>query len=255
MPHFFVFFLLAVLAAFGGTRQDATPPPAAARDTLLTLPMGVPVAVDGASMSLTFDAVLADGRCPAQLLEGSDQPIMMQCTVSLPVEVAVSARRGDTVEHLTFVADTDTLGYVTANVRNTTPVQRSGWHTFVLEAVQPYPLVGVPRDEAAYTLTLRVTRDEDTGPRPPVTDSPGAMPAQLGAAVTLGVGQTAVMDAGTVRVTVDEVDDRRCPRLAACAAPSIVVVEMAAEIAGETLPVSVGGVTDENGRVAGPLME
>ena len=64
MPHFFVFLLLAMMAAFSGTRQEAVPPPAA-RDALLTLPMGVPVAVAGAGMTLTFDAVLADGRCPA----------------------------------------------------------------------------------------------------------------------------------------------------------------------------------------------
>jgi hypothetical protein len=255
MPHFFVLLLLALLTLFSGSSEVATIPSPTHRPELgqsFVLRRNVPIEIDGENIVIVFEEILADGRCPAQLLEGSDRPVMMQCTISLPVEVAVGVRQGDTVERLTFRVDTDTLGNVTADVAETTPVQRAGAHIIALEQVAPYPLVDRARDDNAAAITLRVTRAEGQGP---VTAAPASIPAQLGEPTTLALGQSAVFPRDGVKVAVADITDDRCPASTPCNEIAIVVVELDVTLEAETTRVSVGGVTDASGRVTGPLME
>ena len=255
MPYYFVFLLFALLmlSGSGNGETSALPPQSSAElGEAVTIGQSAPVAITGENMSVTFEAVLADGRCPAQLLEGSDQPVMMQCTASLPVEVAVSVRRGDTVEHLTLSAHTDTAGNVTSGVAGTVPSQRSGDHIITLEQVLPYPMVDAPRADDSYAITLRVTHGAATEP---VTQGPTSIPAQLGEPVTLGISQTAIVNPAGVKITVAGVTDNRCPTLSICAAIAIVVVDLDVLVDGATTRTSVGGVTDKAGHVTGPMME
>ncbi len=254
MPHHFVVLLLALLTVFSGSSGMAITPSPQHNIELgesVMLQRNVPAVIDE-SMVITFEEILTDGRCPAQLLEGSDRPVMMQCTVSLPVEVAIAVRRGDTVERLTFRVDTDTLGNVTADVAGTTPVQRSGGYIIAVEQVLPYPMVDDERDDTAFTVTARVTRAEGEGP---VTPAPASIPARLGEPTTLAISQTAVFQPSGVKVAVAGITDDRCPRSTPCNEIAIVVVELDVTMDAETTRVSVGGVTDATGQVTGPLME
>jgi hypothetical protein len=186
------------------------------------------------------------------MLEGSDRPIMMQCTVSLPVEVRVDVRRGDTVERFTFRADTDTLGNVLTDVAGTTPVQRSGEHIIAVERVRPYPLVDASLSDDDYMVTLRVTRN---AAHEPVTPGLTSIPAHLDEPVTLAISQTAVFQPAGVAVTVAGVADDRCPALSICKPAPIVVVDLDVSQGGAAHRVRVGGVSDGSGRITGPLME
>jgi hypothetical protein len=254
MPHYFVLLLLALLTLFSGSSEAATispPPQSTELGESVVLRRNAPVAIDE-NVVVAFEEILTDGRCPAQLLEGSDRPVMMQCTASLPVEVVISVRRGDTVERLTFRVDTDTLGNVTADVAGTNPVQRSGAHLITLEQVLPYPMVDRVRDDSAATVTLRVTRAEGQGP---VTAAPASIPARLGEPTTLAIGQTAVFQPGGMKAAVAGITDDRCPASTPCNEIAIVVVDLDVQVDAKTTRVSVGGVTDASGRVTGPLME
>ena len=255
MPYYFVFLLFALLTLSGSGIGETSVTPArnsAELGEAVTISQDAPVTIAGENMNIMFEAVLADGRCPAQMLEGSDQPVMMQCTASLPVEVAVSVQRGDTVEHLTLSAHTDTAGNVTAGVAGTAPSQRSGDHIITLEQVLPYPMVNTPRADDSYAITLRVTRGAATEP---VTQGPTSIPAQLGEPVTLGINQTAIVNPAGVKITVAGVTDNRCPALSICAAVAIVVADLDVLVDGVTTRTSVGGVTDKAGHVTGPMME
>ena len=255
MPHFFFFLLFALLMISEGGSRDiaATPPQAGATPgEAVTLARSTPVEITGENIAVTFEEVLTDGRCPAQMLDGSDRPVMMQCTASLPVEIAIGVRRGDTVEHLTLSAHTDTEGNVTPGASGASPSQLSGAHIIALEQVLPYPMVDTPRNDDAYTVTLRVTRSAAAGP---VTQAPASIPATLGEPVTLHISQTAIVNPGGVKVTVASITDQRCPAMTICDAIPIVVVDLHVQVNDQTSRKSVGGVTNKSGHVTGPLME
>ncbi|MCW5845105.1 MAG: hypothetical protein KIT77_27875 [Caldilinea sp.] len=207
-----------------------------------TVRRGIPVEIVGEDLVVTFDKVLSDGRCP----------VHMSCTAMLPVEVAVRLRGGDEPLMTTLSAHTTDGGDVIAQAPGVTPVYRFGPYTVALERVVPYPDADSKLLSTPYQVTLRVTRDRTIEVSP---DTQAPVPARLGEPVTLAIGQRAIFAPAAFQVSVAQVEDNRCPKMVICELPTIVIVELNAQLDGALHKATVGGVTDEDGRVTGPLME
>ncbi|MCO5214075.1 MAG: hypothetical protein M9936_30615 [Caldilinea sp.] len=207
-----------------------------------TVRRGIPVEIVGEDLVVTFDKVLSDGRCP----------VHMSCTAMLPVEVAVRLRGGDEPLMTTLSAHTTDGGDVIAQAPGVVPVYRFGPYTVALERVVPYPDADSKLLSTPYQVTLRVTRDRTIEVSP---DTQAPVPARLGEPVTLAIGQRAIFAPAAFQVSVAQVEDNRCPKMVICELPTIVIVELNAQLDGALHKATVGGVTDEDGRVTGPLME
>lgn len=208
-----------------------------------TVRRGIPVEIVGENLVITVEKVLSDGRCP----------VHMNCTATLPVEVAVRVRSGHgEPAAVALSAHTTSAGDVISQAPGVSPTYRFGPYTIVLERVLPYPADDSKITSKAYDITLRVTRDRtvevSTDARPPVM-------ADLGEPVTLAIGQRATFAPAPVQVAVAHVEDNRCPKMVICELPTIVIVELNAQLDGALQKVTVGGVTDEDGHITGPLME
>ena len=86
-------------------------------------------------MSLRFDGVSGDSRCPAD---------------------ALCIQGGDAIVHVTILEGASAAGY-DLHTGNMQPV----WHddlTLSLDALQPYPFSSHPVEPEAYRATVRVTR-------------------------------------------------------------------------------------------------
>lgn len=240
---------LLLLAVFGFSACQALPIPAdhpfvqVELGEAATLRRGMSVEVMGEDLVVTFDELPSDGRCPEH----------MSCTATLPVEVVVRVRSGDGSPGIaTLSAHTTTDGAVIAQAPGVTPTYRFGPYTIALERVLPYPDVDYKFVHTPYQVTLRVTRDRTVEI---ATDTQTPVLGRLGEPVTLALGQRALFAPAALQATVAGVDDKRCPQATICATPTIVIVNLNVQLESALQKATVGGVTDENGHVVGPLME
>ncbi len=99
-------------------------------------------------------------------------------------------------------------------------------------------------------------------PTPAVEAAPTATLATpgtpaLGQPFTVGYGQTATLEEIGMAITFQEVvQDSRCPADVSCAWSGVVNVQLLLEMPGEPpRPMQLGGVTDREGKVLGPVVE
>lgn len=208
-----------------------------------TVRRGIPVEIAGEDLVVTVENVLADGRCP----------VHMSCTATLPVEVAVRVRSGDgEPAAVTLSAHTTDDGNVIPQAPGVSPTYRFGPYAITLERVLPYPDADSKFTSKPYQITLSVTRDRTVEVS---TDTQQPVLARLGEPVTLAIGQRAIFAPAPFQVAVAHVEDNRCPTMVICELPTIVIVELNAQLDGALQKATLGGVTDEDGHVTGPLME
>jgi hypothetical protein len=109
--------------------------PTAALNSEFTLAPGDAMAIEGASLSVRFNRITGDNRCPAD---------------------AVCILGGSADVNVTATSDRATRDYVlrTGDMR---PVQHDNF-TITLVQVQPYPFSARTIEPDEYRVTLRVTR-------------------------------------------------------------------------------------------------
>jgi hypothetical protein len=109
--------------------------PTAPLNSEFTLAPGEAAAIEGAALTVRFNRITGDNRCPAD---------------------AVCILGGSADVNITAVADGLTRDYVlkTGDMR---PVQHNGY-TIALIQVAPYPFSARPIQTEEYRVTLRVTR-------------------------------------------------------------------------------------------------
>ena len=208
-----------------------------------TVHRGIPVEIVGEDLVVTVEKVLSDGRCP----------VHMSCTATLSVEVGVRVRSGDgEPAAVTLSAHTTDDGNVIPQAPGVSPTYRFGPYAIALERVLPYPDADSKFASKPYQITLSVTRDRTVEVS---TDTQQPVLARLGEPVTLAIGQRAVFTPAPFKVAVARVEDNRCPKMVICELPTIVIVELNAQLDGSLQKATVGGVSDEDGHVTGPLME
>lgn len=120
--------------------------------------------------------------------------------------------------------------------------------TTVLLAGCPALVIAPPADTSAATLAVETA--------PAATSVAPGTPA-LGQPFTLGYGQTAALEEIDMAITFQEVvTDSRCPADVTCAWSGVVNVRLLLEMPGEPpRQMLLGGVTDREGKVLGPVVE
>ena len=125
-----VFCLLAVTAC-----DERITGPTSPLNSEFTLAPGETVALEGASLSVRFNHITGDNRCPADAL----------CVLGGSADVSVTAVSDDsTRDHVLRTGDME-------------PVQHDGF-TISLVQVSPYPFSSRTIEPHEYRVTLRVTR-------------------------------------------------------------------------------------------------
>jgi hypothetical protein len=124
--------LLALLAA--GCDERVTGP-TAPLNTDFTLAAGQAAAVEGASLTIRFNRITGDNRCPAD---------------------AVCILGGSADVHITAISERSARDYV-LRTGDMQPVQHDGF-TIALVEVAPYPFSARTISPDEYRVTLRVTR-------------------------------------------------------------------------------------------------
>ena len=124
------FCLLAVTACDERVTGPTTP-----LNTEFTLAPGEAAAVEGASLSVRFNRIAGDNRCPADA----------NCILGGSADVSVTA-----------VSETSTRDYV-LRTGDMQPVQHDGF-TIALVQVSPYPFSARTIEPDEYRVTLKVTR-------------------------------------------------------------------------------------------------
>lgn len=118
----------------------------------------------------------------------------------------------------------------------------------VLLAGCPALVIAPPADAPAPTPAVEAA--------PTATSATPDTPA-LGQPFTLGYGQTATLEEIGMAITFQEVvQDSRCPADVTCAWSGVVNVQLLLEMPGEPpRQMQLGGVTDREGKVLGPVVE
>ena len=126
--------LLCCLLAVSACDERVTGP-TSPLNSEFTLAPGETVALEGASLSVRFNQITGDNRCPADAL----------CVLGGSADVSVTAiSGGSTREHTLRTGDTQ-------------PVQHDGF-TISLVQVSPYPFSARTIEPHEYRVTLKVTR-------------------------------------------------------------------------------------------------
>jgi hypothetical protein len=251
-----VMFCICLMFLLAGCTLQGQPAPAvvtADAGQPFTLRWGQNARLADAKLDVTFAAIRVDGRCPTNI----------QCAEAMPVEVAVKIHETgqDVTSELVLSAHTDHDGNVTASAPGT-PSASFGDYAVTLLSVTPYPDAKRKIENAEYAITLLVSEfaDETSGtqaPNPVPTPEKSSATPVLGEEFALKFGQSAVAGENSLRVTFEAVkNDSRCPADVTCVWSGVVNVRLSAEAPGHP-PESfvVGGVTDRDGVVLGPLME
>jgi hypothetical protein len=129
-----VLFLAVALASACGARTPSGPP--APVDERIVLAPGESSAIPEASISLRFDRVTGDSRCPAD---------------------AVCIQGGDAVVHVTVTPADGARREYDLHTGDMQPV-RHGDVTIALVELAPYPFSSRTIEPDEYRATLRVTR-------------------------------------------------------------------------------------------------
>ncbi|RLT33844.1 MAG: hypothetical protein DWI57_17285 [Chloroflexi bacterium] len=229
----------------------SAPPRVAERDQPFTLQTGQSARLPAIDLEVAFVTVLVDGRCPTGI----------QCAATLPVEIELTiVRTGAGVgTPLRLSAHTDNTGAVIPTAPGVVTSAAYDDNTISLLAVTPYPDVQRKPALADYRVTLLVTGGETQQP-PAVTATPDSSDASangaLGGAITLAVGETARFAQEQLQLTFDKVnEDSRCPADINCFWSGIVDAQMTFARQGRPAQTFVvGGVTDRQGLVTGPVV-
>jgi hypothetical protein len=123
------FCLIAVTGCFFGSPTEPGPV-----DQTVTLAPGQSASITGTTVTLKFDGVTGDNRCPADAM----------CVLGGSATVKIEARSS---------AGTRTLTFETGKLE---PVQYDGL-TLELTQLAPYPFSATPISPEDYRATLRVT--------------------------------------------------------------------------------------------------
>jgi hypothetical protein len=135
MPRL-TWFAIAVVALLAGTGcSDSPTGPSVALDTAFVLAPSERTGIDGTSISVQFDRVEGDSRCPADAL----------CILG-----------GDAVVAITVHDDGRALAYA-LHTGSMAPVRHDAL-TIELVELAPYPFSSRPIAAADYRASLRVTR-------------------------------------------------------------------------------------------------
>lgn len=251
-----VVFSICIVFVLAGCTLQGPPKPEVVMAEVgqpFTLRWGQSAHLPDDKLDVTFASVLADGRCPTNI----------QCAATMPIEVAVKvAETGrDLSSELVLSAHTNHDGSVIASAP-ATPSASFGDHAVTLLNVTPYPDAKHKTMNSEYAITLLLSKpaDDTSGTQAP---NPIPTPEQIGKTPVLGeefalkYGHSTVIAENSLRVTFDAVEtDSRCPRDVQCFWSGVVNVRLTAESPGHP-PESfvLGGVTDSDGSVRGPLME
>ena len=129
----YVLLLVSLFAAAGC--DETVTGPTAPLNSEFTLAPGEAAAIEGASMSVRFNRISGDNRCPADAV----------CILGGSADVSITAVSSGAAQDLVLR---------TGDMR---PVQHAGF-TIALVQVAPYPFSArtIPAEE--YRVTLRVTR-------------------------------------------------------------------------------------------------
>lgn len=128
-------FGLAMLALTGCKEDDTVTAPTAPVDAQVTLAPGGTARIEGTSLTLRFDRVEGDSRCPAD---------------------AMCIQGGDAVVHVAVVAG-DVARPYELHTGSMAPVQHDAYTLTMIE-LAPYPFSARPIEPGDYRLTVRVTR-------------------------------------------------------------------------------------------------
>lgn len=237
-----------------GCQLVETPTPTvvrAAMDEPFTLRWGETARLPDARLDVTFVSVPTDGRCPRSI----------ECAATLPVEVAIKVQyTGFSVSsQLVLSAHTDQDGNVIPNAPGVLPADRYGSVLITLRSVTPYPETRRQIRPEEYAVTLLVTPVAEPTPSGTQTVTPATVvpgPA-VGEDFSLKYGETAVIKDVDLQVTFDEVvRDSRCPADVQCVWSGIVDVRVTAQLPLQPAqPFVLGGTTDSQGNVLGPVVE
>jgi hypothetical protein len=126
--------LLLCVAAFAGCDENVTGP-TSPLDREFTLAPGETASIEGASLSVRFNRITGDNRCPAD---------------------AVCVLGGSADVNVTAISDGSTRDYV-LRTGDLQPVRHESY-TIALVQVAPYPFSARPIQPGEYRVTLKVTR-------------------------------------------------------------------------------------------------
>ena len=136
MPYLLELIVLQVLCGCAPALATTTAPQERSPQQIVLAPKQS-ARIDGTSLSITFEEVVADSRCPKDVT----------CIWAGDVEVRVRIDSGNAAPHVA------TLHLNTAENETV-----SGEHRVTLIAVTPYPDSTQKIDPAAYRATVRVAR-------------------------------------------------------------------------------------------------
>jgi hypothetical protein len=143
------FFMLFILSACQPAATSSSPVTGTV-NTEITLAPGQSAAVTGTNLTVTFDSVAADDRCPSQV----------ECVASGPVTVSLSVQQGDgEPTDFTLQTFTDQNGR-SPNVQfeGVTNQVEVGAYRIQITGVTPYPLNSTTKIQPSeYRLSLLVT--------------------------------------------------------------------------------------------------
>lgn len=129
-----VLLLVAVLFTLPGCDESPTGP-TAPLNTAFTLAAGETATVAGAGLSIRFNRITGDNRCPADVV----------CVLGGSADVHLTVRSAEsTAEHVLRTGDMQ-------------PVRHHAF-TIALVQVAPYPFSARPIEPSEYRVTLTVTR-------------------------------------------------------------------------------------------------
>jgi hypothetical protein len=242
-------FVCCLALLLTGCQVVVTPTPSvvrAAMDEPFTLHWGETARLPDARLDITFVSVPNDGRCPTN----------MACAESSPVDVVIQAQyTGFSVSsQLRLSAHTDSQGNVLPAATGALPADRYGSVLITLQTVTPYPESRQPIAPEDYAVTLLVRPIAE--PTPALTPTAGPSPA-LGEEFSLEFGEMAVIEEVGLQLTFEEVvEDSRCPTDVQCVWSGIVDVRLTAHLPPQPAQsFVVGGTTDAQGNVLGPVVE
>jgi hypothetical protein len=130
-------FVLLAACASGGT-GPATPTPAVNEE--FTLAPGQTAGVEGTSLSVTFERVTDDSRCP----------IDVTCIWEGDATVVLKVKNG---------TEEETREVHTQGGEPRSRKTRAGEHVITLVRLEPVPREGVPVEQSAYRATLLVGKE------------------------------------------------------------------------------------------------
>ncbi len=244
-----ILWMCCLIVLLAGCQMVGTPTPTVVRAAMeqpFTLRLGEAARLPDARLDITFVSVPAEGRCPTTI----------ECTETSPVAVVIKAQyTGFSVSsQLELSAHTDDEGTVITDAPGARPAERYGSVLITLLSVTPYPETQRPIAPEDYAVTLLVTPIAE--PSPAVTRTVVNEPV-LDEDFVLPFGETATLqDVGLQLTFTEVVKDSRCPTDVQCVWSGIVDVRLTARLPPQpTEEFVLGGTTDSEGNVLGPVVE